>query len=121
MRLSGLSLLGLLAAGVVSPPLWAESAYEREQLHLMLGQLDRLEALARRSQQSLPAENISRFRFDYAQLQQDIEQVRLGISTYLSPERAQPRMPLDFPELSGSYRLDNRAISASSTVEKTTP
>jgi len=121
MRLSGLSLLWLLTAGVISPLSWAEPAYEREQLHLMLGQLDRLEALARRSQQALPIENGSRYRFDYAQLQQDIEQVRLGISAYLSPERAQPRMPVDFPELSGSYRLNNRALNTSCVTEHATP
>jgi len=120
MRLSGLSLL-LLVAGIVSPLAWAEPAYEREQLHLMLGQLDRLEALARRSQQSLPLEAGSRYRFDYARLQQDIEQVRSGISAYLSPERQQPRMPVDFPELSGHYRLDCRTTHGCAVIERTTP
>jgi len=121
MRLSGVSLLLLLTTGLTAPLSWAESAYEREQLHLMLGQLDRLEALARRSQQSLPLEPASRYRFDYTKLQQDIKQVRLGISAYLSPERQQPRVPVDFPELSGSYRLDSRAISGNRAVEQTTP
>jgi len=121
MRLPWLSLLWLLAVGAISPLALAESAYEREQLHLMLGQLDRLEALARRSQQSLPVETGSRYRFDYAKLQQDIEQVRSGISAYLSPERQQPRVPVDFSALSGSYRIDSRTISEGSAVEQTTP
>jgi len=121
MRLSGLSLLWLLVVGAISPLALAEPAYEREQLHLMLGQLDRLSALARRSQQSLPLEPASRYRFDYAKLQQDIEQVRLGISAYLSPERQQPRVPVDFPELSGNYRLDSRASISGSAIEQTTP
>jgi len=121
MRLSGYSFLLLLWAGFASPLSWAEPAYEREQLHLILGQLDRLEALARRSQQALPVETGSRYRFDYAQLQQDIEQVRLGIWAYLSPERAQPRMPVDFPELSGHYRLDSRRANGRTTIEQSTP
>jgi|GEM_PF-1007508 len=110
-----------LATFLAVPLALAEPAYEREQLHLILGQLDRLEALARRSQEALPPQQSSRYRFDYAQLQQDIQQVRLGINGYLSPERQQPRVPLDFPELSGNYRIDSRAISESRSVEKTTP
>jgi len=121
MRLPWYSFLLLLWAGFASPLSWAEPAYEREQLHLILGQLDRLEALARRSQQALPVETGSRYRFDYAQLQHDIKQVRLGISAYLSPERAQPRVPVDFPELSGHYRLDSRSLNTSDATGQTTP
>jgi len=121
MRLPGLSLWLLLAACLTPPQALADSAYEREQLHLMQALLDQLGALARRSQQSLPLEQASRYRFDYDRLQQDIEQVRLGISAYLSPERAQPRVPVDFPELSGHYRLDSRTANGRAAIEPTTP
>ncbi|MCQ9186712.1 hypothetical protein KMT30_48280, partial [Streptomyces sp. IBSBF 2953] len=44
-----------------------------------------------------------RYRFDYHQLIQDIQRIRRGVRSYLSPSRAQPRDPA---ELVGDYRLD---------------
>jgi len=100
--------IGLLTASRVL----ADSPHEREQLHLLLGQLEQVSALARRAQASLPAEPKARYRFDYAALQQDIEQLRTAVSDYLSPERAQPRLPLELPAFSPSYRLDSRAAAS---------
>lgn len=72
---------------------------EREQLQLLVRQIDLMERTARHAA-SLPLSADSRYRFDYPRLLDDIARVRGGIQDYLTPQRAQPR---DVAELDGDY------------------
>ena len=82
----------------------ADDAVERQQLALLLRQLDMLDRTAARGVSvDLPkASN----HFDYERLHDDIERVRSGIRDYLSPQRAQPR---DLTQVTGSYRRERIA------------
>ncbi|MEF9898098.1 MAG: RAQPRD family integrative conjugative element protein [Pseudomonas sp.] len=82
---------------------YAASAHEQDQFSLILQQLDTIERLATRAETVSTAEPNERYRFDYPQLNQDIQRIRQGVQDYLSPSRAQPRDP---GELVGDYRLD---------------
>ena len=81
----------------------AASAYEQEQIHLIQQHFDVIEHLAARARTKVTTEPNERFRFDYSRLIQDIQRIRQGMQSYLSPTRAQPRDP---DELVGDYRLD---------------
>lgn len=72
---------------------------EQTNLNLILRQLDTIDRITR-SSDSLPAEDGSRYTFDYPRLSAEIELIRQGIKAYQSPARAQPRHP---PELTGHY------------------
>lgn len=87
-----------------------ESAGEREQLDLLLRQLDTLERSALHAR-DLPRPTSSRYRFDYARLLDDITRVRGGIQDYLTPQRAQPR---DSAELDGDYTVETAGRSDTS-------
>lgn len=90
------------------PATQAATPYEREQLQLILGQLGNIQVLADRSESALTPSTQDRYRFDYERLRKDIEAMRRGIRSYMTPERAQPR---DLNELSDNYRLDMRIHS----------
>ncbi len=90
-------MLALLFCGTkaqASPPI-----SEQTNLNLILRQLDTIDRITR-SSESLPAEDGSRYTFDYPRLRAEIELIRQGIKAYQSPARAQPRHP---PELTGHY------------------
>lgn len=72
---------------------------ERQQLSLILRQLDALDRVAK-SGASFTVDTAGRYRFDYPRLTTDIELIRQGINEYLIPSRAQPRDP---PDLTGHY------------------
>ncbi|MCD5986485.1 hypothetical protein KDX30_01090 [Pseudomonas sp. CDFA 553] len=72
---------------------------EQTNLNLILRQLDTIDRITR-SSESLPAEDGSRYTFDYPRLSAEIELIRQGIKAYQSPARAQPRHPA---ELTGHY------------------
>ncbi|HDC4501868.1 TPA: hypothetical protein O8U02_004482 [Enterobacter kobei] len=44
-----------------------------------------------------------RYNFDYARLQEDLHHIREGIHDFLTPNRAQPRVPV---ALNGDYRQE---------------
>ena len=75
------------------------SAPEREQLQLLVRQIELMERTARQAE-SVPSTADTRYRFDYQRLLDDIARVRSGIQDYLTPQRAQPR---DATELHGDY------------------
>ncbi|PTT12170.1 MULTISPECIES: RAQPRD family integrative conjugative element protein [unclassified Pseudomonas] len=94
----------LLSLAIVHGSSYAASAHEQDQLSLIQRQLDTIERLlATRAEVASTAEPDDRYRFDYPRLIQDIQRIRQGIRSYLSPSRAQPRAP---DELAGDYRLD---------------
>ena len=85
---------------LAAAPGWAlASEPEREQLQLLVRQIDVMERTARHAA-GLPRTEGSRYRFDYPRLLDDIARVRGGIQDYLTPQRAQPR---DAAELHGDY------------------
>lgn len=93
----------LLSLAIVGGSSYAASGHEQDQLSLVQQQLDIIERLATRVEAANPSESIERYRFDYPRLIQDIQRMRQGVQSYLSPSRAQPRDPT---ELVGDYRLD---------------
>jgi RAQPRD family integrative conjugative element protein len=96
----------LLSLTIVQGSSYAASGYEQEQLGLIQQQLDTIERLATRTETASTSETVERYRFDYPQLNQDIQRIRQGVQNYLSPSRAQPRDP---GELVGDYGLDTQS------------
>lgn len=88
-----------LASGCVS----AAPSHEQIAMSLIQNQLEITERLADRASLTNTTDAQERYRFDYHQLIQDIQRIRRGVRSYLSPSRAQPRDPA---ELVGDYRLD---------------
>lgn len=82
----------------------ADAATEREDLALMLRELDLIDHLALEAQAVAPQED--RYHFDYGRLEADLARVRGGINDYLAPPRAQPRDPMT---LSADYRREGRS------------
>ena len=72
---------------------------EHQQLSLVLRQLDAADRLSTVKSNAVIDPN-ARYTFDYARLSADIDLIRQGINSYLTPSRAQPRNP---PELTGHY------------------
>ena len=93
-------LSGLLLAG----PAMAVPASERENLALLISQLNQLNATLKRAEQQASLSPHARFFFDYRQASSDIHVMRTGVERYLTPSRAQPRMVLP---LAGDYRRES--------------
>lgn len=92
-------LSGLLMAG----PAMAAPASERENLALLISQLNQLNATLARAEQQASLSPHSRFFFDYRQVRADIHAMRTGVEQYLTPSRAQTRVVLP---LVGDYRQE---------------
>ncbi|ENO80983.1 hypothetical protein B447_09863 [Thauera sp. 27] len=92
-------------------PAIADDALEREQLAALTRQLNLIDHLAEHAAGTAPQER-ARYHFDYTRLHQDIERIRAGIHDYLTPQRAQPRDPVD---LLGDYRQSNRPSDEEAT------
>ena len=105
-RASAWPSLVLLLAVSLSPLQLAiaDDTAEREQLAVLARQLDLIDRLVEHTASTPPLER-ARYHFDYARLHQDIERIRQGLHDYLTPQRAQPRDPV---ELLGDYRQSNR-------------
>jgi RAQPRD family integrative conjugative element protein len=84
----------------------AENSLEREHLATIMRQLDMLDRLAAQGTE-FPQQEGSRYHFDYIRLRDDIKHVRSGIQDYLTPQRAQPRDPV---ELNGEYSLESEEV-----------
>ncbi|RUS67416.1 hypothetical protein CUZ56_01361 [Saezia sanguinis] len=82
-------------------PTWAQTtADESVHLAVILRQLDAIEhSLNKTSAAELSRQN-SRYYFDYERAKRDVARVRHGINDYLTPQRAQPRDPV---EITDSY------------------
>ncbi|EBW6362348.1 integrative conjugative element protein, RAQPRD family [Salmonella enterica subsp. enterica serovar Oranienburg] len=79
-------------------------ASEKDELALVMRQLDQLQASLDRAR-TLSAQADGRFYFDYARARGDIRAMKQGISQYLDPSRAQPRLP-DADSVIGQYRRE---------------
>lgn len=91
----------LLAMSVLSA-----FASEKDELALVMRQLDQLQASLDRAQTlSAQASGDGRFYFDYPRATGDIRVMKQGISQYLDPSRAQPRLP-EGDAVSGQYRRE---------------
>lgn len=91
-------------------PALAQEGVEERDLGLIVKQLDAIAGLADRSKFATPPAGEPRYRFDYGQLAQDLQQIRLGVNEYLTPSRAQPN---EFTQLSGSFRANEPKAGAS--------
>lgn len=113
MRLSGSAIAAMthwltaIAAGAVFTLSSSAQADEAQGLALVLRQLHSLELQAEQAASLSSAPLQSRYHFDYQRLREDLQRVRGGVQDYLTPQRAQPRDPVD---LHGDYR-DEQAIS----------
>lgn len=89
----------VLSVGVFSTPALAD---EREDLKLILTQIENMHAVALRAKtSSLPG----RYQFDYTRFFSDLSAIEQGIQQYMVPSRAQPRDL--FEPLSGNYREEH--------------
>lgn len=96
----------LIPAILLSLAAPAASASEKDELALVMRQLDQLQASLDRAQTlSAQASGDGRFYFDYTRATADIRAMKQGISQYLDPSRAQPRLP-EGDAVSGQYRRE---------------
>ncbi|KAB0502643.1 MULTISPECIES: integrative conjugative element protein, RAQPRD family [Pseudomonas] len=100
----------LLSLAAVYSSSYAASGHEQGQLSMVQQQLDIIQRLAAQAESSGSAQPNERYRFDYPRLAEDIQRIRQGVQSYLSPTRAQPS---DAGELVGDYRLDTPAAEPS--------
>ncbi len=94
--------LMIVLAGVLPATAQPVGSTEHAHLALLIRQLDMLDRTANESR-ALSQSELNRFYLDYPSLHADIDLIRSGIREYLSPQRAQPRDPV---ELSGRYIQD---------------
>jgi integrative conjugative element protein, RAQPRD family len=83
----------------------AQSEVEREQLKMVLEQLNNIEQVVLVSEQSSQKLSGQRYNFDYEQFKKDLEAIRTGVELYLTPVRAQPREVVDFE---ANYRKEKK-------------
>ncbi|EKC7222358.1 integrative conjugative element protein, RAQPRD family [Salmonella enterica] len=96
----------LIPAILLSLAAPAALASEKDELALVMRQLDQLQASLDRAQTlSAQASGDGRFYFDYTRATGDIRAMKQGISQYLDPSRAQPRQP-EGDAVSGQYRRE---------------
>lgn len=96
----------LITATLLSLAVPAALASEKDELALVMRQLDQLQASLDRAQTlSAQASGEGRFYFDYTRATADIRAMKQGISQYLDPSRAQPRLP-EGDAVSGQYRRE---------------
>lgn len=97
---SGMVALIIGISSFAAPVVATERAFEREQLALLIRQLDQINRQAE-DLSAQPIQAYARYHFDYPRLREDLQHVRSGIQDYLTPQRAQPRDPTP---LLGDYR-----------------
>ncbi|MFI3497214.1 RAQPRD family integrative conjugative element protein [Klebsiella pneumoniae] len=86
----------LCLSGALFTVLPCAQGSEKDELALVMKQLDQLQASLERAKVVAVQEHTShRFYFDYPQATDDIAKIKRGISTYLEPSRAQPVLPQD--------------------------
>lgn len=94
----------LCLSGALFTVLPCAQGSEKDELALVMKQLDQLQASLERAKVVAVQEHTShRFYFDYPQATDDIAKIKRGISTYLEPSRAQPVLPQD---ISGQYQRE---------------
>ncbi|CCR31813.1 integrative conjugative element protein, RAQPRD family [Salmonella enterica] len=93
----------LSALLLASLPAIQVRASEKDELALVMRQLDQVQACLDRARVVANQNQEARFYFDYQQASRDIATMKQGISTYLEPSRAQPSVPV---AVTGQYRAE---------------
>lgn len=88
---------------LASLPAMQARASEKDELALVMRQLDQVQAGLDRARMVANQNQEARFYFDYQQASRDIATMKQGISTYLEPSRAQPSVPV---AVTGQYRAE---------------
>lgn len=104
-----------------SPMALAESPAQRQELVAALRQLDALERTVADSAAHAPIQPGERYHFDYPRLLADLARVRAGIQFHLTPSRAQPRDPPNWPATtapSGPLRHRRRRLRRASNERR---
>jgi RAQPRD family integrative conjugative element protein len=86
----------------ILPSLFCQAS-EKDELALVLRQLDQVQAGLERARVIADQSVNERFYFDYQQALHDITTMKQGINGYLAPSRAQPVPP---NVISGQYRAE---------------
>ena len=96
-----LTIFGVLVLAAL--PVIQCQASEKDELALVMRQLDQVQAGLDRARVVANQNQNARFYFDYQQATRDISTMKQGISTYLEPSRAQPTVP---STVTGQYRSE---------------
>lgn len=99
-----LRLRNVILAATLTCVCAPSQAGEKDELALVLKQLDQVQAVLERARVVAVQEGRdSRFFFDYRRAAQDVMTMRQGISRYLEPSRAQPQ---SVSTVTGQYRQE---------------
>lgn len=99
-----LRLCNIIIAATLTCVCAPSLAGEKDELALVLKQLDQVQAALERARVVAVQEGRdSRFYFDYRRATQDVVTMKEGISRYLEPSRAQPQ-PVQ--SVTGQYRQE---------------
>lgn len=107
------------AAAVLAPVASASEAFEREQLALLLKQIENAKKITAQAHQKITPSETDRFWFDYERLERDLQRIQHGVEHYMTPHRAQPRELYDeMANIDGarSYTRDRRELKSAQAV-----
>ncbi|MGX5056764.1 integrative conjugative element protein, RAQPRD family [Enterobacter asburiae] len=94
----------LIALLIATLPALQCHASEKDELALVMRQLDQVQAGLDRARVASNQTQDARFYFDYQQATHDIATMKQGISVYLEPSRAQPASRQS--AVTGQYRAE---------------
>ncbi|MBS0899456.1 RAQPRD family integrative conjugative element protein [Pantoea dispersa] len=94
----------LIALLIATLPVLQCNASEKDELALVMRQLDQVQAGLDRARVAANQTQDARFYFDYLQATRDITTMKQGISAYLEPSRAQPASRQS--AVTGQYRAE---------------
>ncbi|WP_370443449.1 RAQPRD family integrative conjugative element protein [Klebsiella michiganensis] len=97
----------LIALLIATLPVLQCHASEKDELALVMRQLDQVQAGLDRARVAANQNQDARFYFDYLQATRDITTMKQGISAYLEPSRAQPASRQS--AVTGQYRAEEPA------------
>ena len=97
----------LIALLITTLPVLQCHASEKDELALVMRQLDQVQAGLDRARVAANQTQDARFYFDYLQATRDITTMKQGISAYLEPSRAQPASRQS--AVTGQYRAEEHA------------
>ncbi|MCW0322743.1 integrative conjugative element protein, RAQPRD family [Pantoea dispersa] len=97
----------LIALLITILPVLQCHASEKDELALVMRQLDQVQAGLDRARVAANQTQDARYYFDYLQATRDITTMKQGISAYLEPSRAQPASRQS--AVTGQYRAEEPA------------
>ncbi|QZY94305.1 integrative conjugative element protein, RAQPRD family [Pantoea dispersa] len=97
----------LIALLIATLPILQCHASEKDELALVMRQLDQVQTGLDRARVVANQTQDARFYFDYLQATRDITTMKQGISAYLEPSRAQPASRQS--AVTGQYRAEEPA------------